>query len=78
MKTAPTPEESKALDEARARIYKEQDIMSDQEEMVTVTKAYLKRLERDAKKVTFLENAGVGNWEWYGDALEKFWEEEEE
>ncbi len=37
----------------------------------------LKELIKDSCKLNALENGGVDNWEWYGEALEEYNDEEE-
>lgn len=44
---------------------------------VKITKRYLKNLERAYSKLEALEAGGVCNWEWYGESLKEFHQEEE-
>lgn len=44
---------------------------------VKITKKYLKTLERAQAKLQALEAGGVDNWEWYGESLKEFRQEEE-
>lgn len=44
---------------------------------VKITKRYLKNLERAYSKLEALEAGGVCNWEWYGESLKEFRQEEE-
>lgn len=46
--------------------------------MVTITETEYNRLTRVDRMMNALEAGGVDNWEWYGDSLADFWEEEEE
>jgi len=42
------------------------------EEMISITqKEYNDLCNRDLK-LTCLENSGVDNWDWYGDAMEEY------
>jgi hypothetical protein len=44
--------------------------MSDDDTVtVTITRAEYEALEESDRTLTLLENAGVDNWEWYGEAL---------
>lgn len=45
------------------------------DEMVTISREEYTNLRDDSRLLRCLENAGVDNWEWYGDALEEFQEE---
>jgi hypothetical protein len=45
--------------------------------MVLVDKKEYEYLLRNARKLQALENGGVDNWEWYGESLREFWEEDE-
>jgi len=44
------------------------------EEMVTITKAEYDVLKQDQFKLDCLERGGVDNWEWYGEALNEYFE----
>jgi hypothetical protein len=48
------------------------------EEMITITKKQYDELVLNQKKLRALEAGGVDNWEWYGDSLREFLDEEEE
>lgn len=48
------------------------------EDYVIVPTDRFNELLRNERILYALEAAGVDNWEWYGDALEEFWEEEDE
>lgn len=48
------------------------------EETITITKSEYKELTRARQKLSALMAGGVDNWEWYGEALEEFWAEEED
>lgn len=48
------------------------------EEMVTITKKEYESLIRDSKLLTALEDAGVDNWDWYSDAYQAAFGEDEE
>lgn len=47
------------------------------EEMEKVNN-YLNEIEEDSKILQALYNAGVDNWTWYGEAVKKYYEENEE
>lgn len=47
-------------------------------EIVAITKPALEHLLRRSRILEALENAGVDNWEWYGDAMATLEEEEED
>lgn len=47
-------------------------------EYVTIKKSEYQSLLDESRKLTALENAGVDNWEWYGDAMSEFYGEEDE
>jgi hypothetical protein len=40
------------------------------EEMVTIPISQYRALMKDSAKLGALEEAGVDNWEWYGDAMQ--------
>jgi len=44
-------------------------VVSSDLDNVSIPKAELDRLRRAAAKLAALEDAGVDNWEWYGDAM---------
>ncbi len=44
--------------------------MSETDENITITKKEYEALLAAKRKLRALENAGVDNWEWYGDAME--------
>lgn len=46
-------------------------------ETVTITLKEYENLLYDSRKLAALEAGGVDNWEWYGESLSEFWEEEE-
>ena len=46
------------------------------QETVQITMKELKRYQERDRKLSALENAGVDNWEWYGDAMTEFEDEE--
>ena len=46
--------------------------------MVEISEERLADLERTERKMEALEAGGVDNWEWYGESLKDFWEEEDE
>ena len=48
------------------------------EETVEISKKRYKELLKAERKLIALENAGVDNWDWYGDAMEEIWNEEDE
>ncbi len=52
-------------------------VPNEKQEMVTIGKAELNYLQRRSEILRHLENAGVDNWEWYGDAIAAFNEESE-
>ncbi len=45
---------------------------------VWIADKYLLPLERDSVKLTYLELAGVDNWEGYGNAMAKYYEDHED
>jgi hypothetical protein len=47
-------------------------------EIVAITKPALEHLLRRSRILKAPENAGVDNWEWYGDAMATLEEEEED
>lgn len=49
----------------------------DTEDTITISKKEYNDLTRAQRKLNALEAGGVDNWEWYGDSLESFWEEED-
>lgn len=48
------------------------------ENEITITLKEYKSLLKDSRKLAALEAGGVDNWEWYGESLENFFEEEDE
>lgn len=42
------------------------------EEMITITQKEYNELSNRDLKLTCLENSGVDNWDWYGDAMEEY------
>ena len=42
------------------------------EEMVTITKKQFEQMYDDALLLQCLQNAGVDNWDWYGEAYEEY------
>lgn len=42
---------------------------------ITIPKARYDQLIQCERKLSALENAGVDNWEWYGDAMDSIGEE---
>ena len=44
---------------------------------VEISEKRLRELERAERKLDALERGGVDNWEWYGEALNDFWAQEE-
>ena len=53
--------------------------MEKEAETVTILKSEYESLLRDAKLLMALENGGVDNWEWYGEAYrEAFGGDEDE
>ena len=42
------------------------------DETITITKKKYKELLDSELKLNCLENAGVDNWEWYDDAMERY------
>ena len=46
------------------------------QETVQITMKELKRYQERERKLSALENAGVDNWEWYGDAMAEFEDDE--
>lgn len=47
-------------------------------ETVTIPKSEYESLLRESRKLRALENAGVDNWEWYGDAMSELYDDEDE
>jgi len=45
---------------------------STNEEMITITVKEYEKLKKDAQLLQCLYNAGVDNWEWYGEALNEY------
>lgn len=45
---------------------------------VTITEEEYKSLLQSARELQALESGGVDNWEWYGEAMENVWKNEEE
>ena len=50
--------------------------LSDYDELTLVEKFELDELIRDSKVLSALEAGGVDNWEWYGESLKDFFDEE--
>lgn len=48
------------------------------EDTITISKKEYDSLVEDSDKLRCLENAGVDNWEWYGEAMKEFYSENEE
>jgi len=48
------------------------------EETITITRKEYNQLLEDSDKLRCLENSGVDNWEWYGEAMKEFYAEQEE
>jgi hypothetical protein len=48
------------------------------ENTITITQKEYEELRKDSRKLAALEAGGVDNWEWYGESLKEFWEEEED
>jgi hypothetical protein len=46
------------------------EVLVDEQDCMIITKEEYEQLQHSARKLTALENAGVDNWEWYGDAME--------
>lgn len=48
------------------------------DEKVTINRSEYEMLLRDGRKLAALEQAGVDNWEWYGEAMDIFhtWNED--
>ena len=44
---------------------------------VTISKEEYESLLHDSSKLNCLMNAGVDNWEWYGEALRELYEDED-
>jgi hypothetical protein len=61
------------------KIYKEQktELSNIDGMIVEGLVSELERLIDRDNKLTALENAGVDNWEWYGDALEEYFKTKE-
>lgn len=47
-------------------------------ELVVLTPAQYKELDKRDRKLRALEAGGVDNWEWYSDSLEDHYEDDEE
>jgi len=45
---------------------------------VEITEKEYKSLLRDSAILRALEAGGVDNWEWYGESLSSFWEENDD
>ena len=45
------------------------DMMTQNDETVTISYGEYQRLQERSRKLDALENAGVDNWEWYDDAM---------
>lgn len=45
-------------------------------EMITISKELYDQLTRASEELNALHNAGVDNWEWYGDAISSLDEED--
>lgn len=45
---------------------------------VRITTEQYAELLRESRKLRALENAGVDNWEWYGDAMSELYDDEDE
>lgn len=54
--------------------------MTEETEMVTITKTEYEMLLRICKYAECLDNGGVDNWEWYGESLREggYYDDEEE
>lgn len=54
--------------------------MTEEVEMVTITKEEYESLLRIQKYAECLDSGGVDNWEWYGDSLREggYWDDEDE
>jgi hypothetical protein len=50
--------------------------VSDAEDAVTISRKEYEQLLSDSRKLEALENAGVDNWVWYGDAMASLTDEE--
>jgi hypothetical protein len=52
--------------------------MSDPIETITITKAQYNELIDDQLRLLALQQSGVDNWDWYGDAMDQYrtWKEE--
>ena len=48
------------------------------EETITITRKEYNQLLEDSNKLRCLENNGVDNWTWYGEAMKEFYAEQEE
>lgn len=42
------------------------------EETITVSKEEYKQLQSDSLKLQCLDEGGVDNWEWYGEAMREY------
>lgn len=49
-----------------------------EEEEITIPRSVYDRLVDRDFKLSCLEQGGVDNWEWYGEALQAYWAEQDD